>query len=451
MNGFLDRTFKLREHKTDVKTEIMAGITTFMTMAYILIVNPNILSGIEIGVELMDRGAVFTATALSAAIATIAMAFLANYPVALASGMGLNAFFAFVVATKYSWQIALTAVLIEGIIFIILSFFKFREAIVNGIPENLKYSVTVGIGLFIAFIGLQNAGIITDDGAVLVGLGDLTSITSILFFIGLIGTIYMTHKGIKGALLWGILGTYALGIICQLTGLYMVDIEAGRFNLIPEEGIVSLPPSLGPTFMKFDFQGAIKLGFDFIVIMFSFLFVDIFDTVGTLIGVASKGNLLDKEGKLPKAKEALLADAIGTVSGACLGTSTVTSYVESAAGVAEGGRTGLTALVTGLMFLVALVFSPIFTIIPSFATAPILVTVGLFMVTAIAKVDFSDYTEALPAFLTIIMMPMAYSIADGIMFGMLSWVILKLVTGKAKQINPLMYVLALLFILKIIL
>ena len=235
MNGFLDRTFKLREHKTDVKTEIMAGITTFMTMAYILIVNPNILSGIEIGVELMDRGAVFTATALSAAIATIVMAFLANYPVALASGMGLNAFFAFVVATKYSWQIALTAVLIEGIIFIILSFFKFREAIVNGIPENLKYSVTVGIGLFIAFIGLQNAGIITDDGAVLVGLGNLTSITSILFFIGLIGTIYMTHKGIKGALLWGILGTYALGIICQLTGLYTVDIEAGRFNLIPEE------------------------------------------------------------------------------------------------------------------------------------------------------------------------------------------------------------------------
>ncbi|HHZ13780.1 MAG: NCS2 family permease [Caldicoprobacterales bacterium] len=451
MNGFLDRTFKLREHKTDVKTEIMAGITTFMTMAYILIVNPNILSGIEIGVELMDRGAVFTATALSAAIATIVMAFLANYPVALASGMGLNAFFAFVVATKYSWQIALTAVLIEGIIFIILSFFKFREAIVNGIPENLKYSVTVGIGLFIAFIGLQNAGIITDDGAVLVGLGNLTSITSILFFIGLIGTIYMTHKGIKGALLWGILGTYALGIICQLTGLYTVDIEAGRFNLIPEGGIVSLPPSLAPTFMKFDFQGAFKLGFEFIVILFSFLFVDIFDTVGTLIGVASKGNLLDKEGKLPKAKQALLADAIGTVSGACLGTSTVTSYVESAAGVAEGGRTGLTALVTGLMFLVALIFSPIFTIIPSFATAPILVTVGLFMVTAIAKVDFSDYTEALPAFLTIIMMPMAYSIADGIMFGMLSWVILKLVTGKAKQINPLMYVLALLFILKIIL
>jgi AGZA family xanthine/uracil permease-like MFS transporter len=256
MNGFLDRTFKLKEHNTDVKTEIMAGITTFMTMAYILIVNPNILSGVEIGIDLMDRGAVFTATALSAAIATIVMAFLANYPVALASGMGLNAFFAFVVATKYSWQIALTAVLIEGVIFIILSFFRFREAIVNGIPENLKYSVTVGIGLFIAFIGLQNAGIITDDGAVLVGLGDLTSITSILFFIGLIGTIYMTHKGIKGALLWGILGTYALGIICQLTGLYTVDFEAGRFNLIPEGGIVSLPPSLGPTFMKFDFQGA---------------------------------------------------------------------------------------------------------------------------------------------------------------------------------------------------
>ena len=445
MNSFLNRVFKLEDHKTDVRTEIMAGITTFMTMAYILIVNPDILSATG-----MDRGAVFTATAVAAAIATIAMAFLANYPVALASGMGLNAYFAFVVADKYSWQIALAAILVEGIIFIILSFFRFREAIVNGIPENLKYAVTVGIGLFITFIGFQNSGIIVDDPSVLLALGDLKSITVILTLVGLIGTVYMVHKNVKGALLWGILGTYVLGIICQLTGLYVVDEAAGMYSLIPS-GIISLPPSIGSIFMKFDLQGAFKLGFEFVLIVFSFLFVDIFDTVGTLIGVASKGNLLDKEGKLPKAKEALLADAIGTTVGAFLGTSTVTSYVESASGVAEGGRTGLTALTTGIMFLIALIFAPILTIIPSFATAPILIIVGLFMVTAIEKVDFSDYTEALPAFLTIIIMPLAYSIAEGIVFGMLSWVILKVLSGKAKKVGPLMYILAILFILRIIL
>lgn len=445
MNSFLNRVFKLKEHKTDIRTEIMAGITTFMTMAYILIVNPDILSATG-----MDRGAVFTATAVSAAIATITMAFIANYPIALASGMGLNAFFAFVIAGKYSWQIALTAVLIEGIIFIILSFFKFREAIVNGIPENLKYAVTVGIGLFITFIGLQSAGIIVGDENVLVALGDLKSLTVILSLIGLIGTIYMVHRNVKGALLWGILGTYALGVICQLTGLYVVDEAAGMFSLIPSK-LVSLPPSISSIFMKFDFQGAFKLGFEFIVIIFSFLFVDIFDTVGTLIGVASKGELLDEKGHLPRAKEALLADAVGTTVGACLGTSTVTSYVESAAGVAEGGRTGLTALTTGILFIVALVFAPILTIIPSFATAPILIIVGLFMVTAISKVDFSDYTEGLPAFLTITFMPLAYSIAEGIVFGMLSWVILKVISGKAKKVGLLMYILAILFILKIVL
>lgn len=445
MNGFLDRTFKLKEHKTDVKTEIMAGITTFMTMAYILIVNPNILSATG-----MDKGAIFTATALSAAIATIVMAFLANYPIGLASGMGLNAFFV-VIAGIYSWEIALTAILIEGIIFIILSFFKFREAIVNGIPENLKYAITVGIGLFIALIGLKNANIIVPNEGTIIGLGNLKSITVILSLIGLLGTIYMTHKGVKGALLWGILGTYVLGIICQLTGLYVINPDQGMFDLIPSWKMISLPPSLSSTFMKFDFQGSFQLGLDFVVILFSFLFVDIFDTVGTLIGVASKGNLLDKEGKLPKAKEALLADAIGTVAGACLGTSTVTSFVESASGVAEGGRTGLTALTTGILFAVALIFAPIFTTIPSFATAPILVVVGLFMVTAISKIDFTDYTEGLPAFLAIIMMPFTGSIADGIMFGMLSWVILKLFTGQVKKINPLMYILAVLFILKIVL
>lgn len=438
MNGFFERTFKLKEHNTNVRTEIMAGITTFMTMAYILVVNPNILSSAG-----MDRGAVFTATAVSAAIATIAMAFLANYPVALASGMGLNAFFA-IVASRYSWEIALVAILIEGIIFILLSFFRFREAIVNGMPENLKYAITVGIGLFIAFIGLQNAGIVVAGE-----VGDLKSITVILSLVGLLGTIYLTHKGVKGALLWGILGTYVLGIICQLIGLYTVDPDAGRFDLIPSLQLISLPPSVAPTFFKFDFAGAFKLGFEFFVIMFSFLFVDIFDTVGTLIGVASKGNLLDKDGNLPRAKEALLADAIGTVAGAFLGTSTVTSYVESASGVAEGGRTGLTALTTGVLFIVALIFAPIFTAIPSFATAPALVVVGLFMVTSITKIDFSDFTEGLPAFLAIIMMPFTSSIAEGIVFGILSWVILKVLSGNAKKVQPLMYVLAVLFIFKI--
>lgn len=443
MNGFFERTFKLKEHNTNVRTEIMAGITTFMTMAYILVVNPNILSSAG-----MDRGAVFTATALSAAIATIAMAFLANYPVALASGMGLNAFFA-IVASQYSWEIALVAILIEGIIFILLSFFRFREAIVNGMPENLKYAITVGIGLFIALIGLQNAGIVVPNEGTMIGLGDLTDITVILSLIGLIAIVYMTHKGVKGALLWGILGTYILGIICQLTGLYTVDPDAGRFDLIPSLQLISLPPSVAPTFFKFDFAGAFKLGFEFFVIMFSFLFVDIFDTVGTLIGVASKGNLLDEDGKLPRAKEALLADAIGTVAGAFLGTSTVTSYVESASGVAEGGRTGLTALTTGVLFVVALIFAPIFTAIPSFATAPALVVVGLFMVTAITKIDFNDFTEGLPAFLAIIMMPFTSSIAEGIVFGILSWVILKVLSGNAKKVQPLMYVLAVLFIFKI--
>ena len=441
----MEKFFKLKEHNTDVKTEIMAGITTFMAMAYILIVNPDILSASG-----MDKGAVFTATAISAAIATIIMAFIANYPVALASGMGLNAFFAYTVAANYSWQIALTAILFEGIIFILLSFVSFREAIVNAIPQNLKYAVTVGIGLFIAFIGFQNSGIIVDNPSTLLSLGNLKSITVILSLIGLIATIYMVHKNVKGALLWGILGTYILGVICQLVGLYQVNPDAGMYSLIPS-AIISLPPSLDSIFMKFDFSGSFALGFEFIAIMFSFLFVDIFDTVGTLIGVASKANLLDEKGNLPKAKEALLADAIGTTAGAILGTSTVTSYVDSAAGVAEGGKTGLTSLTTGILFIVALIFSPILTIIPSFATAPALIIVGLFMMTSITNIDFSDFTEAFPAFLTLIVMPLAYSIADGIMFGMLSWVILKLLSGKVKKIPVIMYVIALLFIFKILL
>ncbi|HOJ09056.1 MAG TPA: NCS2 family permease [Clostridiales bacterium] len=443
----MEKLFKLRENGTNVKTEIIAGITTFMTMAYILIVNPNIL-----GDAGMERGAVFTATAVSAAIATILMAFLANYPVALASGMGLNAFFAYYVVgvLGYSWEIALTAIFIEGIIFVILTLFRFREAIINSIPANLKYGITVGIGLFITFIGFQNAKIIVNNDATLVGLGDLKSLTVILSIIGILVTTLMLHKKVKGALLWGILVTYVLGIICQLTGLYVVDPASGMFSLIPEK-IISLPPSVAPIFLKFDFKGALALGTNFFVVMFAFLFVDLFDTVGTLIGVASKANLLDKEGKLPKAKEALMADAIGTVAGACLGTSTVTSYVESAAGVAEGGRTGLTALTTAALLIVSLIFSPILTIIPSFATAPALIIVGLFMVSAISKIDFTeDFTEALPAFLAMIVMPLSYSIADGIMAGIISWFVLKLISGNIKKIHPVIYVLVALFILKIV-
>jgi AGZA family xanthine/uracil permease-like MFS transporter len=340
---------------------------------------------------------------------------------------------------------------VEGIIFILLTFFKFREAILDAIPQNLKYAVTVGIGLFIAFIGFKNAGIIVANEATTVGLGNLKSLTVILAIIGILLTGLLLHKKVKGALLWGILITYVLGIICQLTGLYKVNPDMGMFNLIPDK-LFSLPPSIAPIFMKFDFKGAWALGVDFLVILFAFLFVDIFDTVGTLIGVASKANLLDKDGNLPKAKEALLADAVGTVGGACVGTSTVTSYIESASGVAEGGRTGLTALTTGILFIVSLIFSPILTIIPSFATAPALVIVGLFMISSVTKIDFSeDFTEALPAFLAIIIMPLAGSIADGIMFGIMSYVVLKVAAGKSKQLNPVMYVLFVLFLIKIIL
>ncbi|MDD3613735.1 MAG: NCS2 family permease [Eubacteriales bacterium] len=434
-----EKLFKLKENKTNVRTELLAGIVTFMTMAYILIVNPNILS--EAG---MDWGAVFTATALAAAIACIAMAFFANYPVALASGMGLNAFFAGMAIKHGSWQIMLTAIFLEGIIFILLSLVNFREKIVESIPDNLKHAVTVGIGLFIAFIGFKNAGVITPNEGTMIGLGDMKSLTVILSLVGLLLTIFMVHKGIKGALLWGILGTYAIGIVLQLTGVYVVDPAAGMYDLIPD-GVVSLPPSLKSTFLKFDFKGAIELGFEFIVILFAFLFVDIFDTIGTLIGVATKADMLDENGKLPRVKGALLADAVGTVAGSGLGTSTVTSYIESASGVAAGGRTGLTALTTGLLFIVALVFSPIFMAIPSFATAPILVIVGLFMMTSVTKIDFEDYTEAMPAFLTLIIMPLAGSIADGIVFGMLSWFLLKLFSGKVKKIPVTMYVLVVIF------
>ncbi|MCI9413792.1 MAG: NCS2 family permease [Clostridiales bacterium] len=450
----MERLFKLKEHGTTVKTEIMAGITTFLTMAYILAVNPDMLS-----VAGMDKGAVFTATALAAALATVVMGLLANYPVALASGMGLNAYFAFTVCLKdlageaEPWRIALTAVLVEGVIFIILSAFKFRETLVNTIPSNLKYGITAGIGLFIAIVGLKGAGIVGADASTLVALGDISTPQFVLAFVGLLAIGVMHHFKIKGAILWGILGTWILGIVAQLCGWYVVNPELGANSLIPAFNSAKdlLPPSIAPTFFKFDFGYVMKDVFGFAVIVFSFLFVDLFDTVGTLIGVANKGNLLDEDGKLPKVGRALMSDAIGTVAGACLGTSTVTSYVESSAGVAEGGRTGLTAITTAVLFIVALFLSPIFLAIPSFATAPALIFVGLLMMSSILKVKFEgDMADVLGAFVAIIMMPFTYSIANGIMFGILTWFIIKLVTGKIRDIHPVMYVVAALFIIRIV-
>lgn len=453
----LDKLFHLKENHTDVKTEVIAGITTFMTMAYILAVNPNILG--ETG---MDSGAVFTATALSAFIATILMAVFANYPFVLAPGMGLNAYFAYTVVLQmgYSWKTALAAVFVEGLIFILLSLTKVREAIFNAIPMNLKHAVSVGIGLFIAFIGLQNAKIVV-DGATLVsvysfknsvknGLFNSEGITVLLALIGILITGILVVKGIKGNILWGILITWGLGIICQLTGLYQVNPEIGMYSLLPDFSKGISIPSLAPTFMQMDFKGLLSL--DFFVIMFAFLFVDMFDTLGTLIGVASKVDMLDKDGKLPKIRGALLADAVGTSVGAVLGTSTTTTFVESASGVAEGGRTGLTAIVSAILFGLSLFLSPIFLAIPSFATAPALVVVGFLMLTSITKIDFSDFTEALPAYIAIIAMPFMYSISEGIAMGVISYVVINLATGKAKtkKITALMYVLAILFVLKYI-
>ncbi len=428
-NSFLEKQFGLMENKTNVRTEILAGITTFMTMAYILAVNPMILS--DAG---MSAGGVFTATAISAIIATIAMAFLANYPFALASGMGLNAFFAYTVVLGMgkSWQFALTAVLIEGIIFIILSLLKVREAIFDAIPMNLKRAVAVGIGLFIALIGFANAGIIkTGDGTIL-GLGDISNKGVLLALIGIVITGALLAWKVRGALLIGILATTVIGIPMGVTVL--------------PQAIFQLPPSLKG--LAFQFEWSNIFTWDMLLVVFTFLFVDIFDTVGTLTGVAAKADMLDEEDKLPKANRALLADAIGTVAGACLGTSTVTTYVESASGVADGGRTGLTALSTAGMFLLALFLSPLFLMIPGEATAPALVLVGLFMMTPILEIDLTDFTEAIPAFLTIVMMPFAYSIAEGIVFGMTSFVVLKVLSGKHKDVSIIMYVLAALFVLR---
>ena len=450
----MENFFKLKEHGTDVKTEVIAGLTTFMTMAYILAVNPSIL-----GATGMDTGAIFTATALASAIGSFCMALFANLPFVLSAGMGLNAYFAYtvVLGMGYSWEVALTAVFVEGIIFIILSLTNVREAIFNAIPASLKVAVSVGIGLFITFIGLQNAHIVV-DGSTLVGLfsfngsvkaGTFQSegITVVLALIGLLITAFLVIKNVKGNILLGILITWVLGIICQLTGLYVPNAEAGFYSLIPS-GIISAPASVAPTLFKMDFSAIASL--NFVAVVFAFLFVDIFDTLGTLIGCATKANMLDKEGKLPGIKGALMADAVGTTVGACLGTSTITTFVESSSGIAEGGRTGLTSVVSGLLFILALFFSPVFLAIPSFATAPALIVVGFFMMQSVAKINWSDMLEAIPAFICIFAMPFMYSISEGISFGVISFVVLNAVAGKAKKITPLMWVLAVLFILKYI-
>lgn len=442
---FIEKCFKLKENKTTFKTELMAGLTTFMTMAYILVVNPSILSTTG-----MDAGALLTATCIASALGTFFMAFFANYPFVLAPGMGLNAYFAFTICAQkgYSWHVALAAVFVEGIIFIILSAINVREAIFNAIPANMKKAVSVGIGMYIAFIGLQNAGVVINNASTCVSLGDVKTVPVALALIGTIITLVLVIRKVKGALLVGILITWILGIICQLAGVYVVDVEAGVYSLIPT-GLISAPPSIAPIAGKLSFSG-ISI-FDFIVVVFAFLFVDLFDTLGTLIGVSTKAGFLDKEGKLPKIKGALFADALATTIGAVLGTSTVTTFVESASGVSDGGRSGLTALTAGVLFLVALLFSPILTTIPSFATTPALVVVGLMMVENVRDIDFSDYTEGFPAFMTILMMVVCYSISEGLVFGVISYVLLKLFGGKKNELNPVIVIIAILFFLKLIL
>ena len=455
----LEKVFKLKENHTDVKTEILAGITTFMTMAYILAVNPSILSAAG-----MDQGAVFTATALASLIGTLCMAAFANYPFALAPGMGLNAYFAYtvVIGMGYSWQTALTAVFAEGIIFIILSLTNVREAIFNAIPTCLKTAVSVGIGLFIAFLGLQNANIVV-GGSTLVQLFSVDAynqangveasfnnvgITVLLAIIGVLITAIMVIKNIKGNILWGILITWILGIICQIAGLYVPNPEIGFYSLLPDFSSGLAIPSLAPVFGKLDFKNVFSL--EFVVVVFAFLFVDLFDTLGTLIGVSTKAGMLDKDGKLPRIKGALMADAVATTVGAVLGTSTTTTFVESASGVTEGGRTGLTSLTTAILFGISLFLSPIFLAIPSFATAPALIIVGFYMLSNVAGINFSDYSEGIPCFICIAAMPFCYSISEGIALGIIAYVVLNLVTGKAKEkkLNLLLYILAIIFIIK---
>ena len=417
-DGLLDNFFEISKNNTNVRTEMVAGVTTFMTMAYILIVNPSILSAAG-----MDQGAVFTATALSALVATLIMGLYAKLPFAQAPGMGLNAFFAFtvVLGMGYSYQFALTAVFLEGIIFILLTLFNVREAIVDSIPANIKKAISVGIGLFIALIGLEGAGIIVhpQDGGTIVALGDITSGTALLAIIGILITGILLVRKVKGALFIGMLITAVVGIPMGVTPV--------------PTNIVSMPPSISSVFLQFEWSNIFSI--DMLIVLFTLLFMDMFDTIGTLVGVATKAKMLDENGKVPNIKKALFADAVGTTFGACVGTSTVSTFVESASGVAEGGRTGLTAVSTGIMFALALFFSPVFASITSAVTCSALVLVGLFMIEPIKEIELNDYTEAIPAFLTIIMMPLAYSISDGIVFGVISYIVLKLLGGKAKDIS----------------
>ena len=452
MGKFLENVFHLKENGTTVQTELLAGLTTFMTMAYILAVNPLILSAAG-----MDAGAVFTATALASGISCVLMASFANLPFALSSAMGLNAFFAYTVVGQmgYSWQVALTAVLVEGLIFIVLSVTNVREALFNAIPLTLKSAVSVGIGFFITFIGMQNAHVVV-AGPKLVALfsfpkamaeGTFHSegVTVLLALFGILLTAVLVMKNIKGHILIGIFATWGMGIVCELLGIYIPDPARGYFSLMPN-GLVSLPVSIAPTFLQFDFHAILSL--DFLVIMFAFLFVDLFDTLGTLIGCASRADMLDEKGRLPRVKGALMADACGTSIGACLGTSTISTYVESSAGIVEGGRTGLTAVTTSLFFLVALFFSPLFLAVPGFATAPALVIVGFLMMQQVVKIPWDKIIEAIPAFICIAVMPFAYSIAEGIAFGIISYTILHVAAGKFREVTWLMYILTVLFILK---
>lgn len=425
----MEHYFELRKHGTNVRTEVIAGVTTFLTMAYILIVQPLTLQNAG-----MDFGAVFTATAIASMVGTLVMALVAKLPFALAPGMGLNAFFAFsvVIGMGKSWQFALTAVFLEGLIFLALTGLNVREAIVNSIPEGIKRAISVGIGLFIAFVGMQNAGIIVNNDATLVGLGSFATPAVLVAVLGLAVTGTLVALRVKGALLLGILGATVVGIPLGITQI------GESFSL------VSLPPSIAPVFMQFEWGQVFTI--DMLVVVFTFLFVDMFDTVGTLVGVATKAGLLDSNGRIPRVKQALFADAIGTTVGAMLGTSTVTTYIESASGVEEGGRTGLTALVVAILFGFALFFSQLFLLIPAAATAPALILVGVFMASPVKEIDFSDYTEAIPAFLTLIMMPLTYSISEGIVFGVLSYIILKVATGKARQVPALTYIVGAFFL-----
>lgn len=424
----LEKLFGLDKNVTRVRTEILAGITTFLTMAYILAVNPNILSATG-----MDKGALFTTTVVASAFATLLMAFYAKLPFGLAPGMGLNAFFAYTVCLTmgYSWQFALTAVLIEGIIFILLTVTNLREKIVDAIPVTLKNAIGAGIGLFISFIGLQNAGIIVNNDATLISIGNITSGPALLGMIGLVVTSLLLVKGVRGALLFGILITTLIGIPMGIT----------KFD-----GIFSTPPSIEPIFWQFEWHNIFTK--EMIVVVFTFLFVDMFDTIGTLVGVTTKAGMMDKNGKIPHLKQAFMVDAIGTTAGAMLGTSTITTFVESASGVGEGGRSGLTAFVTAICFLLSLFLAPFFLSVPGAATAPVLILVGLMMMSSVLKVNFADYSEAIPAFICIIFMPLAYSISDGIVLGMISYVLINLLTGKYKKLTIGMYILAAIFVLK---